>query len=186
VRVLGDETLRLIARELVETVRNNVTIDWTLLAVRSYQDKSVPDASLRRILEAGRLTGSSMNGQPWHFIVVQNRDTLRTGPYVAQAPLAIVVALHSPYAISDASRAIQSMLLTAWADGLGSNWVGFGGLDPLRPLLGISGRSGGICRAAHWLPEGRAAGPGQEAAKSALRSCLSRALGAAPGLNDEA
>lgn len=30
VRVLGDETLRTIARELVETVRNNVTIDWTL------------------------------------------------------------------------------------------------------------------------------------------------------------
>ena len=30
VQVLGDETLRVIARELVETVRNNVTIDWTL------------------------------------------------------------------------------------------------------------------------------------------------------------
>ena len=29
VQVLGDETLRTIARELVETVRNNVTIDWT-------------------------------------------------------------------------------------------------------------------------------------------------------------
>ena len=30
VKVLGDDTLRGIARELVETVRNNVTIDWTL------------------------------------------------------------------------------------------------------------------------------------------------------------
>ena len=30
VQVLGDETLRGIARELVQTVRNNVTIDWTL------------------------------------------------------------------------------------------------------------------------------------------------------------
>ena len=30
VKVLGDETLRAIARELVQTVRNNVTIDWTL------------------------------------------------------------------------------------------------------------------------------------------------------------
>ena len=30
VQVLGDETLRDIARELVDTVRNNVTIDWTL------------------------------------------------------------------------------------------------------------------------------------------------------------
>ena len=121
-----------------ETVR-------TLLAVRSYQDKPVPAESLRRILEAGRLTASSMNGQPWHFLVVQNRDTLRqlgsllrTGPYTAQAPLAIVVTTEdSTYAVSDASRAIQSMLLTAWADGLGSNWVGFGGLDQIKPLLGI-------------------------------------------------
>ena len=30
VKILGDETLRDIARELVETVRNNVRIDWTL------------------------------------------------------------------------------------------------------------------------------------------------------------
>jgi len=30
VQVLGDETLQAIARELVQTVRNNVTIDWTL------------------------------------------------------------------------------------------------------------------------------------------------------------
>ena len=30
VKVLGDDTLRAIARVLVETVRNNVTIDWTL------------------------------------------------------------------------------------------------------------------------------------------------------------
>jgi type I restriction enzyme R subunit len=30
VKVLGDETLRAIARELVATVRHNVTIDWTL------------------------------------------------------------------------------------------------------------------------------------------------------------
>src|SRR5512136_187226 len=117
----------------------------TLLAVRNYQDKAVPEDSLRRILEAGRLTGNSMNRQPWHFLVIQNRNTLRqlgsllrTGPYVAQAPLAIVVVIDpTTYAISDASRAIQSMLLTAWADGLGSNWVGFGGLDHIKPLLGI-------------------------------------------------
>jgi type I restriction enzyme R subunit len=30
VKVLGDDTLRAIARELVETVKKNVTIDWTI------------------------------------------------------------------------------------------------------------------------------------------------------------
>ena len=117
----------------------------TLLAVRSYQAKPVPEAVARRIVEAGRLTGSGMNRQPWHFIVVRDAEMLRrlgaltsSGRYVAEAPLAIVVATDkSRFAVSDASRAIQSMLLTAWADGVGSNWVGFGGLDAVRPLLDI-------------------------------------------------
>lgn len=117
----------------------------TLLAVRRYDARPVPEASVRRILEAGRLTGSSMNGQPWHFLVVQAPDTLqqlgamlKTGPYIAQAPLAIVVAVdRTEYAVSDASRAIQSMLLAAWEDGLGSNWVGFFNLEATRPLFGV-------------------------------------------------
>ncbi len=124
--------------EVFEAVR-------TVLAVRTYQNKPVPPDVVRRIVEAGRLTGSSMNGQPWHFIVVENPDTLRqlgalaqTGPYIAQAPLAIVVAIEKTrFAVSDASRAIQSMILTAWSEGVGSNWVGFLGLTEVKPLLGI-------------------------------------------------
>jgi nitroreductase len=125
-------------KEVFEAIR-------TLLAVRSYQTRPVPDDVIRKIVEAGRLTGSGMNGQPWHFIVVREADTLRrlgalasSGSYVAQAPLAVVVATErSRFAVSDASRAIQSMLLAAWADGVGSNWVGFGGLDKAKALLDI-------------------------------------------------
>ena len=117
----------------------------TVLAVRQYQDKPVPPEIVRRIVEAARLTGSSMNRQPWHFIVVENRDTLqqlgalaKTGPYIAQAALAIVVAIErTTFSVSDGSRAIQSMILTAWADGVGSNWVGFRGLDEVKSLLRI-------------------------------------------------
>ena len=79
--------------EVFEAVR-------TVLAVREFQDKAVPPESVRHIVEAGRLSGSSMNRQPWHFIVVQNRESLRqlgalakTGPYIAQAALAVVVAI---------------------------------------------------------------------------------------------
>lgn len=117
----------------------------TVLAVRRYQDRAIPADVVRQIVDAGRLTGSSMNKQPWHFIVIEERATLgrlgalaRSGPYIAQAPLAVVVLVdRTEYAVSDASRAIQSMLLTAWAAGIGSNWVGFGHLDELRALLGI-------------------------------------------------
>ena len=124
--------------EVFEAVR-------TMLAVRRYLDRAVPETIVQRIVEAGRLTGSAMNLQPWHFIVVQDRDTLRrlgalarSGPYVADAPLAIVVVVdRTGYAVSDASRAIDSMMLTAWAEGVGSNWVGFGNLEKVNALLGI-------------------------------------------------
>jgi len=124
--------------DVFETVR-------TVLAVRMFQSKPIPAEVVRRIVESGWLTGSSINRQPWHFIVVEKRDTLkelaalaRSGPYIVQAPLAIVVAMEkSPYAVSDASRAIQSMILTAWAEGVGSNWVGFNNLAQVKPLLGI-------------------------------------------------
>lgn len=117
----------------------------TVLAVRHYQEKLVPEDAVRQIVEAGHLTASSMNGQPWHFIVIEDRETLgqlatlaRSGPYIAQAPLAIVVGMEqSPFAVSDASRAVQSMILTAWARGIGSNWVGFNNLQDVRPLLNI-------------------------------------------------
>jgi nitroreductase len=121
-----------------ETVR-------TVLAVRAFQAKPIPVEVIHRIVESAWLTASSINGQPWHFIVVENRDTLkklgelaRTGPYIAQAPLAVVVGMEqSRYAVSDVSRAIQSMILTAWSEGVGSNWVGFQNLEQVKPLLGI-------------------------------------------------
>lgn len=117
----------------------------TVLAVRAFQDTPVPEDVVREIIDAARLTASSQNGQPWHFIVVQDRETLRqlgalatTGRYIAQAPLAIVVAMTpSRFNVSDASRAIQSMILAGWSHGVASNWVGFHGLDAVKPLLGI-------------------------------------------------
>jgi hypothetical protein len=49
----------------------------------------------------------------------------------------VVATDKTRFAVSDASRAIQSMLLAAWADGVGSNWVGFGGLEQVKDLLGL-------------------------------------------------
>jgi len=118
----------------------------TVLAVRQFRDQPIPEPIVKQIVEAGHLTASASNRQPWHFIVVQNKETLRqlgtlatTGPYIAQAPLAIVIGTEkSPFGLSDGSRAIQDMILTAWAQGVGSNWVGFQGrLEQVKPVLGI-------------------------------------------------
>src|SRR5690242_20272985 len=117
----------------------------TVLAVRRFKDTPIPEPVVRQIVEAGRLTASGGNSQPWHFIVVRDKETLRklgqvarTGPYIAQAPLAIVVTVDhsSRLAESDGSRAIQDMILTAWSQGIGSNWVGYN-LPEVSALLGI-------------------------------------------------
>ena len=125
--------------EVYEAVR-------TVLAVRDFQIRPVPDGLVNRIVEAARLTGSSTNGQPWHFIVVKERNTLRqlgslvsSGSYNAQAAFAIVVAIDrsSQFGVSDASRAIQSMVLTAWSEGVGSNWTGWVGMNRVATLLDV-------------------------------------------------
>jgi len=114
------------ANEVFETVR-------TILAVREYQDKPLPEDVVRRIVEAAHLTASASNTQAWHFVLVRERERLRklgslvrTGPYIANAAAAVIVAYEkqSRTGLSDASRAIQSMLLAAWGDGVGSNWTG--------------------------------------------------------------
>jgi len=127
--------------EVFEAVR-------TVLAVRNYVQKPIPPENIHRILEAARLTASSRNLQPWHFVLVENRETLqklgrlsKTGPYIAESGIAVAVAIDkTKHAVSDASRAIQSMILTAWSDGIGSNWVGFLGQKGAKALLGIPKR----------------------------------------------
>jgi nitroreductase len=118
----------------------------TVLAVREYQDKPIPDDVLGRIVEAGHLSASASNAQPWHFVVVRDRPGLLDlgslvahGPYIAGAAAAVVVAYEkaNPLGISDVSRAIQSMILVAWGDGVGSNWTGFGQLEGVRKHVGL-------------------------------------------------
>ena len=119
----------------------------TVLAVRDFDDRPLPDGLLDRIAESAHLTASASNMQPWHFVVVHERERLqelgrlvRTGPYTASAAAAVIVAyeISNRLALSDASRAIQSMILTAWAEGVGSNWTGFAGrLDSVRQAFGL-------------------------------------------------
>ena len=129
------------ANEVFEAVR-------TLMAIRQYADRPLPADLARRIVEAGQLTASASNVQPWHFILVRERDALRklgslirTGPYIASAAAAVIVAYEKEkgdFGISDASRAIQSMMLAAWGDGVGSNWTGFAGrLENVRVEFGL-------------------------------------------------
>jgi nitroreductase len=129
------------ANEVFEAVR-------TLMAVREYDDRELATEAARRIVEAGYLTASGGNVQAWHFVLVRNRDALRklgslirTGPYVAGSAAAVIVAYEKEkgeIGISDASRAVQSMMLAAWGEGVASNWTGFAHrLENVREEFGL-------------------------------------------------
>lgn len=100
--------------------------------VREFKADPIPKPIIQKILEAGRWSPSQRNRQPWHFIVIQQRDTLKqlgalaaSGPYLADAPLAIAVVTEGARApLIDGTRAISSMQLVAWEEGLGSCWIG--------------------------------------------------------------
>lgn len=67
-------------------------------SIRKYKTDPIPEASLRKILEAGRRTPSWENVQPWHFIVIEDQavkeklSQLAMGqPHVVSAPTVIAV-----------------------------------------------------------------------------------------------
>lgn len=99
--------------------------------IRDYANKDIPNDVLQKILEAGRLAPSSKNSQPWHFVVIRNRETLSkiakltpTGAHIAAAPLAIAVLMDAAKLPEiDGTRAIQNMVLAAWDLGVGSCWI---------------------------------------------------------------
>jgi len=102
--------------------------------VRSYTEQAIARNDLERILEAGRRAPSSMNWQPWDFVVVTDREQLvelakvwQGARHVAQsaATIALVAAepedaLHRDWLEYDFGQATANMMLTAADLGIGS------------------------------------------------------------------
>lgn len=113
-------------------------------SIRQYLDKSVPEETLKTILECARVAPSGGNRQPWTFVVVKTKevkDLLMAAagnqPALGQAPVVIVVCAdpevagaryedrgRSLYCLQDTAAAIENMMLAAVSFGLGTCWVG--------------------------------------------------------------
>src|SRR5690242_19394836 len=92
--------------------------------VREYAERPIPEAVLRRILDAGRLAGSARNVQPWRFVVVEPRELRDRLAETVYAPdnvrgAAVAVAIVGRNSL-DTGRCAQNMLLAAWNEGVGS------------------------------------------------------------------
>jgi nitroreductase len=94
---------------------------------RHYSEKPLPDESLHRILQAGRMAGSSKNSQPCRFVVVRDAERKKElatcgqfAAYIPSAPIVVAVVLMPEGRDFDAGRAAQNMMLAAWGEGITS------------------------------------------------------------------
>lgn len=134
----------------------------TRTSIRAYTSEPVPRELIETIVKAGMAAPSAMNRQPWHIIVLDNRDTLdafaaslRHARMLEQAPVALVVCAQTHISLNDgtavenrfwqhdASAVAQNILLAAHALGLGAVWTAAS--DPERAA---------IVREALGVPEG--------------------------------
>jgi nitroreductase len=119
--------------------------------VRSFADRPIPAGDLDRILEAARRSPSSMNAQPWDFVVCTERETLRalaeTWRYAAHvAGSAATVALVAPatddpdsrdWVFFDMGQATMSMMAVAADVGIGSCHAAVDDQALARRVLGL-------------------------------------------------
>jgi len=127
-------------------------------SVRRYLDKPVEEEKVLRCLYAAHWAPSAHNSQPWSFVVVRDPETRRRlaevhrwGRFMAEAPVAIAVVGDpglSSFWREDLGAAVENMLLAAYAQGLGSCWMGVAGTEyeePIKRILGIPGRLRVLC-----------------------------------------
>jgi len=87
---------------------------------RRYADRPVSAEDERRILDAGRLSGSSRNTQNWEFVVVSDTESVSDTVYAPEnvRTAALVVAIVGSAFPFDVGRCAQNMMLAAWDLGI--------------------------------------------------------------------
>jgi nitroreductase len=113
---------------------------------RSFTEQAIPEETVRRIVQAGRMAGSSKNVQPCRFVMIDDQEQkeaiAKCGDFAAwipTAPLLVAVALTDVGTRSefDAGRAAQNMMVAAWAEGIGSCPVSMHHVECARDSIGL-------------------------------------------------
>jgi nitroreductase len=111
---------------------------------RQYAEKPIPEETLHRILQAGRMAGSSKNTQPCRFVLVRDperkKELAACGDFSAHlpsAPVVVAVVLAPDGGAFDAGRAAQNMMVTAWAEGITSCPTSMHRPDDAARVLGL-------------------------------------------------
>ena len=116
--------------------------------IRQYTDEAIPDEAIDELLELARWTGSSKNTQPWHFIVIRDRATLKKLSamrpninWAATAPVGIAIVFDADVAQGayDEGRLTERILTGATLLGYGGGvaWYGPENEAEARKILGV-------------------------------------------------
>jgi nitroreductase len=106
---------------------------------RDYADTPIPNEVVGRILDAGRVSGSSQNSQQWEFVIVETAqqqlsETVWESRNVLGAKL--VVAICGDAKGIDVGRCAQNMMLCAWGEGVTSSPNGLRDPDAAAGICG--------------------------------------------------
>lgn len=119
----------------------------TRASVRAFESCEISDKDMTTILQSARKAPTAFTIQPWHFIVVRDKESLkqlgRVQPCIADAGAAVVAvgdAIKSDFWREDVSAAVQNMHMAATALGYGSLWVAVLDKSLVSPVLGIPDR----------------------------------------------
>lgn len=106
-------------------------------SIRKYQEKPVEEKLLNEILKAGMYAPSTVNKQPWHFVVITDKEVMRDiknlHPYASSlqtAPVAIMVCgdtnleFAQNFYLTDCAAVTENILLAAKWLGLDTCWMG--------------------------------------------------------------
>lgn len=121
----------------------------TRTSIRDFQNKPVEEEKVESMLRAAMAAPTAVNKQPWRFIVIKEKKTLKaisenfnSMKMAEKAPLAIVVCGDlkatldgegTDYWVQDASAATENLLLAAHSLGLGAVWCG---IYPIKQRVG--------------------------------------------------
>ncbi|MDQ4002819.1 MAG: nitroreductase family protein [Actinomycetota bacterium] len=131
------------------TTKDRIAFLRSLRAVRQFRPDPVPQDVVDDILEVARWSGSAGNRQPWEFVVIRERNTLRGlatvegyAGHLASAALGIVPVMAGERAEQetyDEGRLCERIMLAAFAHGVGSSigWLVGSGVEDAKNLLGI-------------------------------------------------
>lgn len=148
-------------------------------SIRRYKKDPVPTELKAKILEAGRLASSAANRQPWHFVVCENTATKeklskgRWSGFVKDAAFAVIgVALpfddtSRKFGVIDTTIALQSMVLAAEVQGVGSCWIGDFKENEVKKEFGIPSEATVVCIVTFGFPDEK---PGPRKAKPLTES----------------